>query len=64
MNHLSRIVKCSTKNKTWCYRQGYYRIPPKKNNKIFNYGQWFNKTKKPLNRAIREKKIKYYLQQF
>ena len=29
MNRLSLLKNFSTKNKTWCYRQGFYQIPYK-----------------------------------
>ena len=29
MNHLSLLKNFSTKNKTWCYRQGFYQTPNK-----------------------------------
>ena len=73
MNRLL-LKNFSTIKNTWCYRQGFYQIP-KINNKelrkvlyyndnIFSYGQWFEKSEKPLNRIERQNKIKKYLDQF
>ena len=73
MNRLL-LKNFSTIKNTWCYRQGFYQIP-KVNNKvlrkvlyyndnIFSYGQWFEKSEKPLNRIERQNKMKEYLDQF
>ena len=66
MNRLL-LKNISTIKKTWCYRQGYYQIPKKVvyyNDNIFSYGQWFEKSEKPLNRIERQNKMKEYLDQF
>ena len=48
MNRLSPLRNFSTLKKTWCYRQGFYRIPNKykinehktNENKGISYHQW------------------------
>ena len=69
MNRLSLLRNYSTKNKTWCYRQGLYQIPYKyRFNKItdkgISYSKWFEETDKPINRITRQKKMKEFLDQF
>ena len=54
----------STKINTWCYKQGYYRIPPLYKKYILSYSKWFQEIKKPLNRIDRQKKIKEFFNQF
>ena len=63
MNRLSLLRNFSTKNKTWCYRQGFYKYN-KIINKRISYSRWFRKTEKPINRITRQKKIKEFLDQF
>ena len=48
----------STKINTWCYKQGYYRIPPLYKKYILSYSKWFQEIKKPLNRIDRQKKMR------
>jgi len=70
MNRLSLLKNFSTKNKTWCYRQGFYQIPYRykinenKENKEISYSKWFKEIEKPINRITRQKKIKEFLDQF
>ena len=74
------IRNLSTKNNTWCYRKGYYQYNPdpilsalirnsskgkiQDKEKYFSYGEWFEKTEKPLNRIKRQVKIKEFLNQY
>ena len=67
MNRLPLLRNYSTKNKTWCYRQGYYAFNYKFNkitDKGISYSKWFEETDKPINRITRQKKIKEFLDQF
>ena len=63
MNRVSLLRNFSTKNKTWCYRQGFYKYN-KITNKRISYSKWFRETEKPINRITRQKKIKEFLHQF
>ena len=53
----------SSKQNTWCYKQGFYQIPPL-NKCILSYSKWFQEIKKPLNRIDRQTKIKEFFDQF
>ena len=63
MNRMSFVRNYSTKQKTWCYSRGYYKIPEMKNKKRpFSYSQWFKKYQ--ISRITNKKDIISYSQWF
>ena len=67
-----------TKNMTWCYGKGFYRVPYHQQyesrdneneiinrmNKIKSYGKWIEDSDKSIIRIERQKKIKEFLNQY